>query len=347
MTVVYVIVSILVLSILVLAHEAGHFWAARLTHMPVKGFNIGFGPKLWSHTGKDGVLYAVRAIPFGGYCAFADTDDEDAVANYYRVPVWKRMVMTLSGPLMNFVLAFVLMVIFCVAGGYPKVVPIVGAITPGSPAEKAGLQLEDKIISVDNTAIGDDVSLISQTIVNANGQPVTVAVERNGQLVMLTMTPEYSDQEKRYLIGITPKTVPDPMPVGRAIGTSFDTCVTVVQELLQFLGGLFHGQGANDIASPIGVVDVMTQAAQQNGMQVFVTIAVFISVNLGLFNLLPIPALDGFKVVTLAIEGIRRKPANPTIEGIITAIGFGALIVLFIFLAGRDIGHLFGWVQGP
>jgi regulator of sigma E protease len=344
MTVLYVVVAILLLSFLVLTHEAGHFWAAKLVRMPVKGFNIGFGPAIWKHKGKDNVVYALRAIPFGGYCAFAESDDEDAIANYYRQKVWKRMVMTLSGALMNFLVAFVIMTVFCVAGGVQTTVATIGAVTPGSPAAIAGLQVDDRFISVDSVAINDNVALIGQTILKAAGKPVAVVVSRGGKHVSMTVAPLYNQQENKYLIGITLKEAPYPMGLGQAVGYSFDTMVNVVKELGQFLFGLFtQGKGAGDIASPIGIVDVMTQAAQHNGIQIFVTIAVFLSVNLGLFNLLPIPGLDGSKVVFLAIEGIRRKPVPQKAEGIITAIGIGFFILLFIVLAGRDIFRLFGW----
>jgi regulator of sigma E protease len=322
MTILYIVVAVLVLSLLVLAHEAGHFWAARLTHMPVKSFNIGFGKKLWSRE-KNGVLYAVRIIPFGGYCAFADNDDEGAITNYYRVPVWKRLVMTFSGSLMNFLLAFVVMVVFCMAGGLQAPVPSIAEVTQDSPAARAGLQVGDKFISINNTAIGDDYEKLLSIIANSGGKELYTIVERNGEFVSLMITPMLNEREQRYVIGVTPNGKPYPMAFGQSLSYSFDTMVDVVKSLLQFLGGLFRGQGTNDIASPIGIVDAMTQQAQQYGLQSFITIGIFISVNLGLFNLLPIPGLDGSKVIFLVIEGIRRKPIKPEREGLITAFSDG------------------------
>lgn len=343
MTVLYAIVAILVLSFLVLAHEAGHFWAARLTHMPVKGFNIGFGKKLWSRE-RNGVVYALRIFPFGGYCAFADEDDENSIANYYNIPVWKRMIMTLSGSFMNFLLAFVVMSVFCMAGGLQAPIPTIAEVAQDSPAARAGLQAGDKFISIDNAAIGDDYERLLSIIANSGGKDLNAIVERNGEFVSLTVTPMLNEREQRYVIGVTPGGKPYPMAFGQSLGYSFETMVDVVKSLLQFLGGLFKGQGTGDIASPIGIVDAMTQQAQQYGLLSFITIGIFISVNLGLFNLLPIPGLDGSKVIFLIIEAIRRKPVPHEKEGVITAIGFGFFILLFIFLAGRDIARLLGWV---
>lgn len=353
MTVLYTIVAILILSILVLAHEAGHFWAARLTHMPVKGFNIGFGPALWSHKGKDGVLYAVRIIPFGGYCAFADSDEEDAIANYYRVPVWKRMVMTLSGPLMNFLLAFVVAVVGAMAVGVitdSKVIPVVGKVEAGSPAAASGLQVGDKFITINSVAVNGDTDTLKNEIQTAKDTPMVVVVERGGKQTQLILTPKFNAEQKTYLIGISMKMVLiyQKLGFGQAITNSFSTMVDTVKQLLQFLFGLFtQGKGANDVGSPIAIVSTTVDTVKDYGPEFFFYIAVFISVNLGLFNLLPIPGLDGSKVVFLTIEAIRRKPVPPEKEGIITAVGFGLFILLFIFLAGRDIARLFGWVPGP
>jgi len=353
MTVLYYIVAILILSLLVLAHEAGHFWAAKLTGMPVKGFNIGFGPAIWKHKGKDGVAYAVRIIPFGGYCAFADTDEEDAVANYYRVPVWKRMTMTLSGPLMNFLLAFVVAIIFAMVVGLPadsKVTPVVGKVDAGSPAAASGLQVGDEFLTLSGVDINGDPDKVRSEIQAAKGTPIVAIVKRDGKQAQLILTAKFDASQNAYLIGISLKQVIiyQKFGLGGAIVNGFSMMVETVKQLLQFLFGLFtQGKGANDLGSPIGIVTTTVDTVKDYGPEFFFYIGIFISVNLGLFNLLPIPALDGSKVVFLTIEAIRRKPVPPEKEGIITAIGFGFFILLFIFLAGRDIGRLFGlWAPG-
>jgi regulator of sigma E protease len=346
MTVLYVIVAILILSFLVLVHEIGHYTAARLTGMPVHEFSIGFGTRLLSKKRK-GTVYSLRLIPFGGYVSFADSDDEGAIANYYRQPVWKRMTMTLCGPLMNFVVAFLAGIIAVMVLGVVMTLPVVDTVAPGSAAEAAGLQSGDRFIIARGITIGDDVDLLREQIKSSQGNPFNVVVERDGKQLMLVMQAKYDSQQNAYIIGINMKMsdVPVKLGFGKAVVYSFNWMVTVVKDLLGFLGGLItQGKGADQVASPIGIVDMASQAAQQYGWIVFLNIGMFISVNLGLFNLLPLPALDGSKIVFLAIEGIRRKPIKPEREGLITAIGFGFFILLFIFLAGRDIARLFGWV---
>jgi regulator of sigma E protease len=344
MTLLYIVIAVLLIGFLVLVHEVGHYTAARLTGVPVHEFAIGFGKRIISKK-KNGILYSLRLIPFGGFVAFADAEDEAGVGNYYKQPVWKRLVTTVSGPLMNFVVAFVVIIAYGMLLGIPEVIPSVGALQPGLPAEKAGLLVGDRILRISGVDIGNDVSLISATINEAKGKPVDILVNRDGTQLSIVLTPEYSEADQRYMIGITPGQAPRRMGFGEAVSFSAVTMVDMVKQLLQFLFGLVtQGKGAGDVASPIGIVSVMTQAAQQYGLKSFIDIAVFLSVNLGLFNLLPLPALDGSKVIFLLIEWVRGKPVPPEKEGVITAVGFGLFILLFIFLAGRDIARLFGWI---
>jgi regulator of sigma E protease len=345
MTLLYIAIAILLIGLLVLVHEIGHYTAARLTGVPVHEFAIGFGKRIFTRKRK-GIIYSIRLIPFGGFVAFADAEDEGGIDSYYRQPVWKRLVVTVSGPFMNFVLAFLIIIVFAMAGGLTQAVPYVGAVEPGKPAAEAGILPDDRILRINGVDIGDNVGLITQTINEAEGKPVDVLVERGGQRVSLVMVPEYREQEQRYLIGITPRLESYYMGFGQSVAFSGAMMVDMVRQLLQFLFGLVtQGKGGDQVASPIGIVSVMTETARVHGIKSFIDIAVFLSVNLGLFNLLPLPALDGSKVIFLLVEAIRRKPIPPEKEGLVQTIGFGLFILLFIFLAGRDIARLIGWIQ--
>lgn len=346
MNLLYIVISILLIGFLVLVHEIGHYTAARLTGVPVVEFAIGFGKRLISKK-KNGIIYSLRLIPLGGFVAFAEADDENGIGNYYKQPVWKRLVTTVSGPFMNFVVAFLISIVFFISGwATPKAVPIVGVIAENTPAAKAGLMLNDKFIKINGVNIGEDVSLISKTITEAGDKPVDILVERSGKPVSLVITAKYNEDEKRYMIGITPKQIPVPMGFGESLANSVDNMVLMVKELLNFLFGLVtQGKGGEQMSSPIGIVSVMTEAAQTYGLLSLISIAVFLSVNLGLFNLLPLPALDGSKVIFLIIEWVRGKPIAPEKEGIVTAVGFVLFILLFVFLLGRDIAKLIGWMQ--
>ncbi len=343
MTIVYVIVSILMIGLLVLVHEAGHFAAARLTHIPVHEFSIGFGKSVWQRK-RDGVTYSLRMIPFGGYVAFADGEDEKGVAGYYSQPVWARFIVAIAGSLTNLLVAFVVLWVFCLAGGVKTVIPVVDTVTANMPAAEAGLLQGDRILQVGDTVIGDDVAKVSEAVNAADGQPVALVVERDGQQMTLTMTPQYNAEEKRYLVGITTQTAPYYMGVGEATVYTFQGMGNAAGQILVFLGNLVtKGEGADQLGSPVGIVSEMTKVAQEYGIANYITIAVFLSVNLGIFNLLPFPALDGSKVIFLIIEAIRRKPVPPEKEGLVQTIGFVLFIGLSIFLVGRDIARLFGW----
>lgn len=345
MTVLYVVIAILLIGFLVLVHEVGHYTAARLTGVPVVEFAIGFGKRILTKK-KNGIIYSLRIVPFGGFVAFADASDENGIGNYYKQPVWKRMLVTVSGPLMNFVVAFLILLVYSLSAGVPQSAPIVAQVTENSPAAAAGLMTDDRFVSINGVDIGDDVELMRKLINESQGKPFDAVIERSGAQKSVVIAPEYNEEQKRYMVGITTGSVTVHYTFGQALSFSAQNMVLMVKELLSFLGGLVtRGEGAGDVASPIGIVSVMTETAQQYGLQSFISIAVFLSVNLGLFNLIPLPALDGSKVIFLLIEWVRRKPVPPEKEGIISAVGFGFFMLLFVFLAGRDIARLLGWIS--
>ncbi len=348
MTVVYGILAILLLGVLVLVHEAGHFLAARWTGVPVHEFAVGFGKRILS-TKRGGVIYALRLIPFGGFVSFADPEDEHGVEKYYATSPWKRLVVSVAGSLTNLLVAFVILVIYLMAGGMheSKLVPIVDSVSENTPAQTAGLQANDRVLSINGVQLNDEYEIMSQQITGSNGAPLSFVVQRGEQQLTLTVVPKYIESLGRYQIGITVRTV-----AGESIHYNFISAVgesggIMVNAVKQLLGSLLsivrHGeQGDNRLTSPIGIVRDVAAAAQQSGLEVFVSIAIFLSVNLGVFNLLPLPALDGSKVLFLLYEMIRRKPIPPEKENIVSLVGFGLFILLFVFLAGRDILRLFG-----
>ena len=353
MTVLYVLLALLLLGILITVHEFGHFASARMCGIPVKEFSIGFGPKLFQwHSKKHETVFSLRPIPLGGYCMFyGDTDDDPSGAqkddprSYSNAPVWKRMISVSCGPLMNFVLAFAVAVVLMAAYGVVLSTPVVADVTAGQPAAQAGLLPGDVFVSVNGVDMqGKSAQDVSDAIGSlGEGQDVQMTVSREDGQHDLTIHPYYDSEQNRYMIGITIQSGYSPMPAGSVIPAAWSTCKSASTAILQALGKLFTtGEGLDQTAGPVGVIQLVAQQTQQGGLEIFLYLMVVISINLGLMNLLPIPGLDGSRLVFMIIEAVRRKPVNQRIESIVHLCGYALLLGLMLFFTYKDILRLFG-----
>lgn len=352
----YWLTAILLLSLLIVVHELGHFYAARLCGLRVVSFGIGFGPKLWSRMGKDGVQYTVRALPLGGYCRFYGEDEQvspdaeplrpgvppftekDAL---YRQPVWKRAVMIAAGPLMNFALAIVVILLVYTLVGLPVVQPFVGAVDPESPAAEAGLMPGDWFLEVNGTAVAS-TETVQTEIAQNTGVPVDLVMQRGTETFSVRITPRFDEALGYARIGINFGQTRVTVGLGRAIPYTFQSVGNMVTQIFGFLRGLItSGAGVGDMAGPIGAIAIVKEETQANGLLAYLTMAASISVNLGLFNLLPIPGLDGSRLIFLGLEAVRRKRIDPNKEGLVHLIGVGVLLLLMLPVYIRDILRLF------
>ncbi|NLI21898.1 MAG: PDZ domain-containing protein [Clostridiales bacterium] len=347
MTILYLLLAILLLGVLITAHEYGHFIAARLTGIAVKEYSVGFGPKLlqWKSK-KHETLFTLRPFPLGGYCMFygdetdqANTDDPRA---FHKAAVWRRMLTVFSGPLMNFLLAFLLAVALMAGYGFTVAQPYVDYVEPGMPAVQAGLQAGDVLLAVNGKAIplGDAGALSAAITALPAGEPVTLTVRRGEETFDLTLTPTYDEQEQRNRIGVGVVAYA-PMQTGQMIPAAWNSCVYASTAILDSLGKLVTtGEGAQDVAGPVGVVQMIAEQTRSGGFEIFLNLAVIISINLGLINLLPIPGLDGSRLVFLAIEGIRRRPISRRIENTVHLVGFAMLLGLMVLFTFKDVGRI-------
>ncbi len=352
MSLLYVLLAIVVLGVLIAVHEFGHFAAARLCGIPVKEFSIGFGPKLWQRKGKKhDTLFTLRPIPLGGYCMFyGDTDDDpdgqtkDDPRNYSNAPVWKRMASVVSGPLMNLLLAFVVAVVMMACYGLTLASPLVSSVEEGKPAQVAGLMPGDVFQSVGGQDVsGGTVTDVSAAIGSLGaGQPIELRVLREGEVVTLTIEPEYSEADGRWMIGVMIQQGYERLPAGQVVPAAWDACVNASTAILQALGKLFTtGEGFEETAGPVGVVQMMAEQTRQGGLEIFLYLVVIISINLGLVNLLPIPGLDGSRLVFMLIEAVRHKPVKQKTEAMIHLGGYMLLFGLMIVFTYRDILRIF------
>ena len=342
--VLYVLLAIVMLGIIVTVHEFGHYLVGRLCGIGVLEFSVGFGPRLFGWERK-GIQYSLRAIPLGGYCAFLGEDERnDDPRAMNNQPVWKRFLTVLSGPFMNFVLAFVVCAIMLNAYFIAETYPIIDQVVQGMPAEAAGLMAGDKILSVNGVELTNDsagVSLMLQTMQSGDlTKPVDLLIERDGaqQDFQMTAVPVEAEGATRYQIGIvfSSRTYNFFESIREAGGYMVDTTGQMLESLKNLI---FKGEGLEDTTGTVGIIAVVAQRARE-GMYMVLWLMFIISLNLGIINLLPIPALDGGRLLFLIVEAIRRKPIPPEKEGLVHAVGMVLILGLFVVLTYHDIVRL-------
>jgi len=331
--------AIVVFAFLIFFHELGHFSIAKLVDIKVHEFAIGMGPLLGKFK-KGDTMYSLRALPIGGYVKMEGEDehsDDERAFNKKSLPA--RIAVVVAGAVMNLILGFLIFIIITNMSG-SVVKPVIDELMEGMPAQKAGLQPGDRIIRIDNTRvhIQDDIVFY---LMSTQDRPVEVTIERDGKrLAPIRITPEYSEESNSYLLGYKAKV--EKLSFYNIIYNSFFKTIFYSKYVLFSLGDLITGRlSINQMSGPVGIVKEIGTAASI-GIGPLLMLAAIISINLGVFNLLPIPALDGSRILFLLIEGIRRKPINPEKEGLVHMIGFAMLILLMIFITFNDIARIFG-----
>lgn len=336
----YVLIAIVLLGVIIIVHELGHFAVGRLCGIGVVEFSVGFGPKLFGWKRK-GIDYSVRVLPFGGYCKFVGEDDDNPSPNAMnQMPVWKRFLTVFAGPAMNFVLAYLAAVaMLCMF--YGTVEPRIETVVADMPAAEAQLQPGDIVIAANGTDISRDAdgAAVLRGIIRESDS-VELTVLRNGETVTTTLVPELvvTDEatgETARQIGVTFGI--QPISLGAAIPEAGRYLCEITELMLDSLRNLiFKGQGADQMAGAIGTVAVASEIMQTDRSMILYFVVV-ISLNLGIINLLPLPALDGGRLVFLIVEAIRRKPVPPEKEGMVHAIGLMLFFLLALVLAWHDI----------
>ena len=348
-----ILVALLVLSILIFFHELGHFTAARLFGVQVDVFSIGFGKRLW--TKKIGnTEWSLSAIPLGGYVKMKGQDDSDPTAkssdpdSYNAKKPWQRIIILLAGPFANFLMAFFLYLAIAYMG-VPKLLPYVGDVSKDSPAYQAGLKKEDKILQINGVNIKYWEEIGKQ--INASKGKITLIIERDHRLKTLTLEPKviedkniFGEKITRRIIGITPMPKQTSVVYGFIDGFKYAWDETVKSSTLNFksVQKLVTGEVSSDqLGGIITIVDVTAQASHAGILALFFFTAL-ISVNLGVLNLLPIPALDGGHIMFNLYEMIRGKEPSENVMYYMTVTGWillGGLMMLGLY---NDIHRLIG-----
>lgn len=340
-----IIIAILIFSFIVFFHELGHFLAAKYNGIEVEEFALGMGPLLISKEYK-GTRYCIRALPIGGACMMGeDEEDNGEEGNFHSKSVWARMSVIAAGPVFNFILAFVLSVILTVMVGYDE--PVLVGVNEGSPAQEAGLREGDRI-----TRMGDKKINIFREISTYNqfhqGEAVDVTYERDGREYTVNIQPSYDEELQYYLLGI-PRGPNQKAGVLTSLQYGLYEVKYWICTTVSSLKMLVTGQvGFDQMAGPVGIVDMVDDTYESSagaGISAIIAnmmnISILLSANLGVVNLLPIPALDGGRLFFLIIEAIRKKRIPPEKEGQFHFIGFVLLMLLMVFTLYNDLHRIF------
>lgn len=339
-----IIIALLIFGFIVFFHELGHFILARVNGIDVSEFWIGMGPTLW-HKKIGNTDYCLKLFPIGGACLMGEDEAEDETeGNFNTKPPLRRISVIVAGPVFNFILAFLCAVVFIGFVGIDK--PYLSGVVEDSPAESAGLLAGDKIVALNGKGVHifREISMYNQL---HQGEAVEVTYERGGVQKTVVVEPR-ADETGYYMMGITSS--------GYEKGNLLEMISYGAYEVkywisytIEGLGQLLTGKvGADQLSGPVGVVDVVRttyeESSEGGALLVFINmlrLAILISANLGVMNLLPIPALDGGRLMFLLVELVRGKRVPPEKEGYVHLAGMVLLLGLMVFVMYNDIRRLF------
>ena len=337
---------ILILGVIVLIHEFGHFIFAKKSGIYVYEFSIGMGPRIHKWTRKnDETEYSLRLIPIGGFVQMAgeEIDDDPNVPKNMKFSVktfGQKFMTVIAGIMNNFILAIVLFFIIALFTGAPQNKAIVGEISEDYPAYTSGLQTGDRILKVNGKDASTYDTLALQLQVN-NGKTIKMEVERDGKTETINLKPKKvkQDDEEVYKYGFA---ITDEVQTGffASVKYAFSKTFSLLHQMILIIGYLITGNlNINALSGPVGIFSIVGTAAN-SGIWSILSLTALLSVNVGLINLLPIPAFDGGRLLFIIIEKIKGKPVDPRLENTIHSIGFFLLMALMILITYNDIIRL-------
>lgn len=342
-TLVQVLLAVVLLGILVIVHETGHFVVARLSKMRVDLFSIGFGPPLWRVT-RGETSYQIAAVPLGGFVQIAglnpgeEIDPEDPRA-YPNRPVWQRLLTIFAGPGINYVFAALMMIGLNLAAGVPVAGhkgAVVGELDKDRPAAQAGMQYGDEIVAINGKHVATSEH-VTQMVTGSQGQPVSIEVLREGQPKTFQVKPFWDESRKTWRVGIaiSPRGERKHLGAWPAIEDGLIAPLTLTWYNAQMIWAGLHGKKNLEFKGPIGIVTEIKKSINRGWVQTLELVA-FLSTLLGFFNLLPFPALDGGRLVFLGWEVVTRRPVNPRVEQWVHTVGIVVLLCLMLPLIAKE-----------
>ncbi|WDR03218.1 RIP metalloprotease RseP [Devosia algicola] len=358
----FVIPFLVVLSVIVFVHEMGHYLVARWNGIAIHTFSVGFGPELWGRYDRNGTRWRVSAIPLGGYVRFVgdmnaaslpDPAAADAIDPALRPHlfvnknVWQRISVVIAGPLANVILTFFILYALLLGYGRYTIPPVIGSVVPQSVAEQAGFEAGDRILSVDGYEVRGFEDF-QRLVATSPARNVDVVLDRNGRTEELAVVPEAVEVKDRFgnnqrigRIGVsrdvenTDITLYRPDPV-EAFGMTVEEIHFIVNRTAAFLGDFFVGRGdVEQLGGPVKVAKVSGEVASL-GIIALINLTALLSLNIGIFNLLPVPMLDGGHLAYYLVEAIRGRPLSQRVQEAGFRIGFALVLALMVFTLFND-----------
>lgn len=335
-----ILIAILVLGIIIFIHELGHFMTAKFFKMPVSEFSIGMGPQVYSYDTIK-TTYSFRAIPIGGFVNIEGMEvDSKLEDGFNSKPAYARFIVLIAGVFMNFLLAFIIMFSSIYINGKPIISekPIIGTIFKEAQSSEY-LKVKDRIIEIDGKKIDSwkDISEKLKGIKEAD--EVEIKLERDAKIEELEVPLTYDSNTKNYMLGILPEYSIEKFSVVEATELTFKSGVKIVEDTIAGLKMMITGQvKAKEISGPIGIIKVVGEASR-DGLGIVLWLMALLSINVGVLNLLPLPALDGGRIIFVLLEMVGIK-VNKKLEERVHMVGMLVLFGLIIFITTNDIFNL-------
>lgn len=348
-----IIYFVLILGVIVLVHELGHLIAAKKFGVYCKEFAIGMGPVVWKKQGKE-TQWSIRALPLGGFVAMVgenEDDEEDAKLDlpYERtlpgIAKWKQVVVMAAGAFMNIMLAWALFIGVTAMQGSVAVESqaIIERLEPASTAETAGLLPGDKIIKMQCGDHAEEIKVKSDATMFLQFYPgeTTITVERGGKEETIVCTPVYSEESQSYILGVYyPANGSKEISLLESIPYGTQRMIDSALDIFDSLGKIVSGVGLNQLSGPVGIFEITSQVTKTGWISTLALVAL-LSINVGIFNLIPIPILDGGRIVILMIEAIIGRKINENVLTTIMMIGLLMILAIMVFATWNDISRIF------
>ena len=337
------ILAILLFCIMIFPHELGHFIAARKMGVKVNEFAFGMGPAIWKKQGKE-TLYSIRLFPVGGFCAMEGEDeDSDEPRAFGNKKPWQKIVVLAAGSVMNVICAILIMSLVIGIIGFTTTV--VGEVADNMPAKAAGILEGDRILKVNDTEIQQWADL-SGVLQASEGETVEITLERDKEVRTISVVPQLTDgvdaqgnPAKGYVLGLTCRISHNPF---MALVDGAQSTWNMTKMMFTALGQLFTGKaGVDELSGPVGMINMVSQTSQY-GFWYYGFLTALICVNLAIINLLPLPALDGGRIIFVIYSMITGRKVSEKVEGTVHFIGIVLLLGLMIFVTMNDITRIFG-----